>query len=91
MTTRVTIPTPLRRFTSEDAQIEVQAVTITGIIDELDTRYPGLRKRLCEDSGRLRRFFNIYVDGEDVRFLDDLDTEVPEGAEVSIIPAISGG
>lgn len=89
--TRVTIPTPLRRFTADDASIEVEARTITAILDELDSRYPGLRARLCEDSGRLRRFFNIYVDGEDVRFLNDLDTTVPEGAEVSIIPAISGG
>lgn len=91
MTTRVTIPTPLRRFTSEDALIEVEARTITAILDELDSRYPGLRARLCEDNGKLRRFFNIYVDGEDVRFLEDLETQVPDGAEVSIIPAISGG
>jgi molybdopterin converting factor small subunit len=91
MTTRVTIPTPLRRFTADDALIEVRSGTITGILDELDSRYPGLRARLCEDNGKLRRFFNIYVDGEDVRFLNDLDTDVPEGAEVSIIPAISGG
>lgn len=91
MTTRVTIPTPLRRFTSDDALIEVEADTITGILDELDSRYPGLRARLCEDNGKLRRFFNIYVDGEDVRFLEDLETQVPDGAEVSIIPAISGG
>lgn len=91
MTTRVTIPTPLRRFTSDDASIEVNGQTITDILDELDQRYPGLRARLCEDSGRLRRFFNVYVDGEDVRFLDDLDTKVPDGAEVAIIPAISGG
>ena len=91
MTTRVIIPTPLRRFTAEDSLIEVEAETITGILDELDTRYPGLRDRLCEADGKLRRFFNVYVDGEDVRFLDDLDTKVPSGAEVSIIPAISGG
>jgi molybdopterin converting factor small subunit len=91
MTTRVTIPTPLRRFTSDDALIEVRADTITGILDELDSRYPGFRTRLCEENGKLRRFFNIYVDGEDVRFLNDLETRVPEGAEVSIIPAISGG
>ena len=91
MTTRVTIPTPLRRFTAEDALIEVDADTITEIIDKLDERYPGLKTRLCEDTGKLRRFFNVYVDGEDVRFLDDLETKVPDGAEVSIIPAISGG
>ena len=91
MTTRVIIPTPLRRFTSEDAEIDVQADTISEILDELDQKYPGLKARLCEDNGELRRFFNVYVDGEDVRFLDDLQTKVPAGAEVSIIPAISGG
>ena len=91
MTTRVSIPTPLRRFTADDAAIEVEADTITGILDELDRKYPGFKSRLCEESGQLRRFFNIYVDGEDVRFLDDLQTRVPPGAEVSIIPAISGG
>lgn len=91
MTTRVTIPTPLRRFTAEDSRIDVQADTIADILDELDQKYPGLKDRLCEDTGELRRFFNIYVDGEDVRFLDDLKTKVPAGAEVSIIPAISGG
>ncbi len=91
MTTRVTIPTPLRHFTAEDSQIDVQAETISDILDELDQKYPGLKDRLCEDTGELRRFFNIYVDGEDVRFLDDLKTKVPTGAEVAIIPAISGG
>jgi molybdopterin synthase sulfur carrier subunit len=91
MATQVTIPTPLRRFTGEDALVEVESDTITGILDELDRKYPGLRSRLCEEGGQLRRFFNIYVDGEDVRFLNDLDTKVPAGAEVTIIPAISGG
>lgn len=91
MTTRVIIPTPLRRFTADDSLIEVNGDTITEILDELDGRYPGLRARLCEENGKLRRFFNVYVDGEDVRFLDDLETKVPDGAEVSIIPAISGG
>jgi molybdopterin synthase sulfur carrier subunit len=88
---KVTIPTPLRRFTADDSQIDVSAETISEILDELDEKYPGLKSRLCEDSGRVRRFFNIYVDGEDVRFLNDLETKVPKGAEVSIIPAISGG
>jgi molybdopterin synthase sulfur carrier subunit len=89
--TRVTIPTPLRRFTADDAHIEVQAETITGVLDEMDKKYPGFKNRLCEENGQLRRFFNIYIDGEDVRFMNDLETRVPEGAEVSIIPAISGG
>ncbi len=81
MTTRVTIPTPLRRFTAEDAEIDVQADTILEILDELDQKYPGLKSRLCEESGELRRFFNVYVDGEDVRFLNDLQTKVPSGTK----------
>lgn len=91
MAARVSIPTPLRRFTSDDALIEVEADTINRILDEMDRKYPGFKNRLCEENGQLRRFFNIYVDGEDVRFMDDLETKVPAGAEVSIIPAISGG
>ena len=91
MSIRITIPAPLRRFTAEDPQVEVQAETITEVLDRLDEKYPGFRSRLCEESGELRRFFNIYVDGEDVRFLDNLETKVPSGAEVSIIPAIAGG
>lgn len=91
MATRITIPTPLRRFTADDAEIEVEAETINQILDEMDKKYPGFKNRLCEENGQLRRFFNIYVDGEDVRFIDDLETKVPAGAEVSIIPAISGG
>ena len=91
MATRITIPTPLRRFTADDALIEVEAETIDQVLDQMDTRYPGFKDRICDENGRIRRFFNIYVDGEDIRFIDDLETKVPEGAEVSIIPAISGG
>jgi molybdopterin synthase sulfur carrier subunit len=91
MSIQITIPGPLRRFTAEDALVEVQASTVHEILNELDEKYPGFRARLCEDNGDLRRFFNIYVDGEDVRFLDNLTTPVKSGSEVSIIPAISGG
>jgi molybdopterin synthase sulfur carrier subunit len=91
MAIRIIIPTPLRRFTADDAQVDVEAETIVQVLDEMDKKYPGFKDRLCEEDGKLRRFFNIYVDGEDVRFMDDLETKVPEGAEVSIIPAISGG
>lgn len=91
MATRVTIPTPLRRFTANDAEIQVEAETVTDVIDQMDRKYPGFKARVCEENGQLRRFFNIYIDGEDVRFLDALETKIPDGAEVSIIPAISGG
>ena len=91
MSVQITIPGPLRRFTAEEKQVEVQAETVTEVLDCLEAKYPGFRSRLCEDTGELRRFFNIYVDGEDVRFLDNLQTKVSEGMDVSIIPAISGG
>ncbi len=91
MSIQIAIPSPLRRFTAEDSLVEVQAETVDQVLDKLDEQYPGFRSRLCEDSGKLRRFFNIYLDGEDVRFLDNLTTEVKPGSDVSIIPAIAGG
>ena len=91
MATRITIPTPLRRFTADESQIEVEAATINQVLEEMDKKYPGFKNRLCEENGQLKRFFNIYINGEDVRFMDDLETKVPDEAEVSIIPAISGG
>ena len=91
MATRITIPTPLRRFTADESQIEVEAATINQVLEEMDKKYPGFKNRLCEENGQLKRFFNIYINGEDVRFMDNLETKVPDEAEVSIIPAISGG
>ena len=91
MSIRVTIPAPLRRFTAEEAEIEIEAETIFEIISCMEEKYPGFRSRLCDENGELKRFFNIYVDGEDIRFLENLETNLGNGAEVSIIPAISGG
>lgn len=91
MSQRVIIPTPLRRFTNGVETVEVQGKTIGDIFDQLETSYPGIRARLCEENGELRRFINVYVDGEDIRFLDRLQTIVGEKAEVSIVPAIAGG
>ena len=87
----IIIPTPLRRLTSNQDTVEVEAETIKEVIDHLDDRYPGFRSRVCDESGKLRRFINIYVNGEDVRFLENLATRIPEGAELSIVPAIAGG
>jgi molybdopterin synthase sulfur carrier subunit len=81
----------LRRLTGNADTVEVQANTVHEVLDRLDERYPGFRSRVCEETGELRRFINIYIDGEDVRFLDNLATCVPERAEVSIVPAIAGG
>jgi len=91
MAIKIAIPTPLRRVTGDTDTVEVSPGTLTEIIEALDGQYPGLRARLCEESGQLRRFINIYVDGEDVRFLDNLATRVDEGAELAIVPAIAGG
>jgi molybdopterin synthase sulfur carrier subunit len=91
MSQKVIIPTLLRRLTDNADAVEVDATTVRDILDRLDERYPGFRARVCEESGELRRFINIFVDGEDVRFLDNLATQVPERAEVSIVPAIAGG
>ena len=91
MSLKLIIPTPLRNLTRDRDTLEVEAGTVKEIIARLDDRYPGLRSRLCEDDDRLRRFINIYVDGEDVRFLDNLSTRVDDGAELSIILAIAGG
>ena len=91
MSLTIIIPTPLRRLTSNQDTVEIDAGTIREVIERLDERYPGFRSRVCDDSGQLRRFINIYVNGEDVRFLDNLATRIPEGAELSIVPAIAGG
>jgi sulfur-carrier protein len=87
----VIIPTPLRKFTNDTELVEVQGATVGEIFNQLEARFPGLQARLCDESGELRRFINVYVDGEDIRFLERLQTPVPETAEVSIVPAIAGG
>ena len=91
MSLQIIIPTPLRQVTGNLDTVEIEAETINEAIDSLDARFPGFRSRVCDDQGELRRFINIYVNGEDVRFLNNLTTRIPDGAEVSIVPAIAGG
>ena len=91
MSLKLTIPTALRRLTGNADVVEVEPGTIREIIDRLDEYYSGFRNRVCEDDGKLRRFINNYVDGEDIRFLDNLSTRVPDGSELSIVLAIAGG
>ena len=87
----VIIPTPLRRLTNGLESVSVQGTTISDIIDQLEVQFPGIRARLCEVNGEIRRFINVYVDGEDIRFLNQLETDVTGAAEISIVPAIAGG
>lgn len=87
---KVSIPTPLQRLTENNALVEVGGKTVSEVIDELDGKHPGIKEKLFKE-GKLNRFINIYVDGEDIRFKQGLDTKISEDTEVSIIPAISGG
>jgi molybdopterin converting factor small subunit len=91
VTVKVKIPTQLRTLTEGSSEVEAAAGPLTEVIDDLEARHPGLKQRLLDDSGGLRRFVNVYVDDEDVRFLDGLSTQVSEGAKLSIIPAVAGG
>ncbi len=88
---KVRIPTPLRPLTKGQGEVEVTAGTIVDLIDTLNIAHPGIKARLCDDSGELRRFVNIYVNEEDIRFLKGKDTSLKAGDEVSIVPAIAGG
>lgn len=87
----VRIPTPLRRVTNGKDKVEVDGATLTEIIDGLDSEYSGLKERLVDEAGELRYFVNIYLNGEDVRFLQGLDTGTKSGDEISIVPAVAGG
>jgi len=91
MSVRIRIPTPLRRFTAGAEEVSVGGATVGSAVEELEKKHPGIKERLCDDSGRVRRFVNVYVNGDDIRFLNSLDTPVKEGDEVSIVPAIAGG
>ena len=91
MSVTVKIPTQLRSLTDGANEVNASGVKVTDLIEDLESNFPGLRERLLDETGALRRFVNIYLDDEDVRFLEGLETAVPEGARVSIIPAVAGG
>jgi sulfur-carrier protein len=87
----VRIPTPLRSVTKGAAEVQAAGDTVDDVIQDLERQYPGLRERLVEDGGQIRRFINIYVNQEDIRFLEGAKTTLKQGDEVSIVPAIAGG
>lgn len=91
MSVRVRIPAPLRSVTSGESEVTVGASSVDQALTELESRFPAIRQRLRDDEGALRRFVNLYVNGEDVRFLKGLKTDLKSGDEVSIIPAVAGG
>ena len=91
MSVTVRIPTPLRAFTAGVAEVPVEAGTVAEVVSALEAAHSGIAARVLDDGGKLRRFVNVYVGDEDVRFLEGLQTPVPDGATVSIIPAVAGG
>ena len=91
MAIEVRIPTILRTYTGGEKAVQGSGGTLTALLDDLDSRHSGLRGRLVTEQGSLHRFVNVYVDGEDIRFGDGLDTPVADGQEVQILPAVAGG
>jgi len=91
MSVSVRIPTILRSYTGDQSQVSAEGATVSEVVESLESSYPGIKARLLDDDGKLRRFVNVYVAEEDVRFADGLDTATPDGAHVSIIPAVAGG
>jgi molybdopterin synthase sulfur carrier subunit len=88
---KVRIPTPLRPMTGGKSEVETQASDIQSLIDSLNGQFPGLKDRVCDDKGEIRRFVNIYLNEEDIRFMQGKTTPLKDGDEVSIVPAIAGG
>ncbi|MGH7864289.1 MAG: ubiquitin-like small modifier protein 1 [Candidatus Binataceae bacterium] len=91
MPVRVRVPTPLRRFTAGADEVAADGASVKAIIEDLERRHPGMRERLLDDQGALRRFVNIFLNGDDIRFLDELNSRVKDGDDLSIVPAIAGG
>lgn len=91
MSVTVRIPTTLRPLTAGAATVSTTGNTVAAVLDDLETRHPGMRARILDESGALHRFVNVFVDDEDVRFLDGPDTGVPSGSTVAIVPAVAGG
>ena len=91
MPVKVRIPTPLQKLTRDKAEVDVPAKNVKELLDTLERQFPGIKDRLCDESGRVRRFVNIYLNEEDIRFLKQESTPLKDGDEVSIVPAIAGG
>ncbi len=91
MAVQVLIPTPLQKYTADQANVAIEASDVDALIKALETNFPGIQDRLTDENGKLRRFLNVYVNSEDIRFLDNQSTPLKDGDEVSIVPAVAGG
>ena len=91
MSVHVRVPTILRTYTGGDSEVSAEGGTLAEVLESLETAYPGIRARIVDETGELRRFVNVYVGNDDVRFLDELQTATPDGVQISVIPAVAGG
>ncbi len=91
MSVSVRVPTILRPYTKGESAVSAEGSTLSEVLESLDNSYPGIKSRVLDESGELRRFVNVYVDNDDVRFAEGLQTSIKDGGEVSIIPAVAGG
>ena len=91
MAVSVRIPTILRTYTGGESEVSAQGDTLAAVLDDLDASYSGIKGRILDEAGNLRRFVNVYVGNDDVRFLEDLATPTPDGVQISVIPAVAGG
>jgi molybdopterin synthase sulfur carrier subunit len=89
--TTVRIPSPLRRYTNSQSKVQINGATVQELIDNLENAYPGVKTRLCDDSGQIKRYVNVFVNGEEIRTLQGADTPVTDKDELSIVPAMAGG
>jgi molybdopterin converting factor small subunit len=91
MSVSVRIPTILRTYTGGESEVSANGDTLAAVLDDLDSNYAGIKGRIVAEQGELRRFVNVYVGNDDVRFLENLQTQTPEGTQISVIPAVAGG
>ena len=91
MAVTVHVPTPLRKLTGNQSEVQAEAATVAELVDNLESAHVGIKEKLLDESGDIRRYVNIYVNDEDIRFLDGKDTSLRDGDSVSIVPAIAGG
>jgi len=91
MPVKVRIPTPLQKLTSQKAEVHTSSGNIVHVINELEKQYPGFKERICDETGKIRRFVNVYLNEEDIRFLNQENTLAKDGDDISIVPAIAGG
>ena len=89
--TTVRIPSPLRRYTNSQSKVQVSGATVQELIDNMEAAYPGVKSRLCDDSGQIKRYVNVFVNGEEIRTLQGAATSVADNDEISIVPAMAGG